>query len=254
MRTALIWDLGYTLVEPDCFAVAQDIGYDNCLYLQRTYGALNQEMLNGMLAKMLSEGDAARYATVKELPQLVRDWFAGFISDSEMLAKALKRIQAAPNFDGQERELVQSILRWIFTPDLFAKSIQPKQNMVSLLEKCSKTGSSRYVLSNWDRESFLKMYQRPELQVIFKHFASEHIYASGLIGYVKPDPAIYHYLLEREKLNPKDCIFIDDQKNNVDGAIKCGMQAIHFEHNDAYAVEKQLIERGVLSSSLLQEK
>lgn len=55
----------------------------------------------------------------------------------------------------------------------------------------------------------------------------------GIISYkehlIKPDPAIYQLLLERYGLSPKECVFIDDLKENVLVAKKIGIQGIVFE-------------------------
>ena len=45
---------------------------------------------------------------------------------------------------------------------------------------------------------------------------------------IKPEPEIYHSLLERFHLRAEECVFLDDRQNNVDGAIACGISAIRF--------------------------
>lgn len=40
---------------------------------------------------------------------------------------------------------------------------------------------------------------------------------------IKPEPEIYHSLLERFHLRAEECVFLDDRQNNVDGAIACGI-------------------------------
>ena len=49
---------------------------------------------------------------------------------------------------------------------------------------------------------------------------------------LKPDPEIYHLLLERYGLKAQDCVFIDDVEKNVEGARAVGMHAIHFTGPD----------------------
>ena len=48
-------------------------------------------------------------------------------------------------------------------------------------------------------------------------------------GIVKPDHGIYRILLQRFSLDPEECVFLDDSKNNVIAARTLGMYAIHFE-------------------------
>jgi putative hydrolase of the HAD superfamily len=48
-------------------------------------------------------------------------------------------------------------------------------------------------------------------------------------GINKPDPKIYEAFLSRIEIPPQECLFIDDLLENVDGAIKSGMNVIHFK-------------------------
>jgi len=47
---------------------------------------------------------------------------------------------------------------------------------------------------------------------------------------VKPQPEIYHFLCEKYKLEPEECLFTDDVPENVKGAQACGLQGIVFEN------------------------
>lgn len=55
----------------------------------------------------------------------------------------------------------------------------------------------------------------------------------GVISYqdhfVKPQPEIYELLLKRYHLNPDECVFIDDLKENIEAAKKQGMYGIIFQ-------------------------
>ena len=54
------------------------------------------------------------------------------------------------------------------------------------------------------------------------------IVVSGMVGVQKPDPAIYHLVLERLGLAPGEAIFVDDFAVNVEAAGRVGMQTLHF--------------------------
>lgn len=47
---------------------------------------------------------------------------------------------------------------------------------------------------------------------------------------IKPDPAIYHLILDRYHLKAQECVFIDDTQANVDGARAVGIHALRFEN------------------------
>ncbi|MEM6423398.1 MAG: HAD-IA family hydrolase, partial [Pseudomonadota bacterium] len=71
------------------------------------------------------------------------------------------------------------------------------------------------------------------------------VVVSGKERMMKPDPAIYHVLLDRNGLVAEDCLFIDDSVANVDAARAVGMAAIHFTEPDALA--DALKDRGLLT-------
>lgn len=54
----------------------------------------------------------------------------------------------------------------------------------------------------------------------------------GILSYeekiIKPDPEIYELLIERYKLIPKECVFLDDRRDNCETARKLGMETVCF--------------------------
>jgi putative hydrolase of the HAD superfamily len=49
---------------------------------------------------------------------------------------------------------------------------------------------------------------------------------SGDVGLNKPDPEIFHLGAERIGVPPQECVFVDDLKENCEGAEAVGMTAI----------------------------
>jgi putative hydrolase of the HAD superfamily len=49
------------------------------------------------------------------------------------------------------------------------------------------------------------------------------VYASHLMGVIKPDPAFWQYILEAEGVAPTDAFFVDDYAENVDAAARLGL-------------------------------
>lgn len=45
---------------------------------------------------------------------------------------------------------------------------------------------------------------------------------------IKPDPEIYKCILDKYNLNPNECIFIDDNRDNIDTAKSLGINAIQY--------------------------
>jgi putative hydrolase of the HAD superfamily len=48
-------------------------------------------------------------------------------------------------------------------------------------------------------------------------------------GILKPDPRAYQLCLEALKLPADQCVFVDDQRRNINGAEKVGMSTVHFD-------------------------
>ncbi|MEM7300324.1 MAG: HAD-IA family hydrolase [Pseudomonadota bacterium] len=46
---------------------------------------------------------------------------------------------------------------------------------------------------------------------------------------LKPDPRAYQDCLSKLKLEAQDCVFIDDQKRNIEGAKAIGLSFVHFD-------------------------
>ncbi|WP_075279454.1 HAD family hydrolase [Thermophilibacter provencensis] len=50
---------------------------------------------------------------------------------------------------------------------------------------------------------------------------------------MKPDPAIFRLLCLRYRLDPAECLFVDDNADNCEGARAAGMHAFHYQDNIA---------------------
>jgi len=95
---------------------------------------------------------------------------------------------------------------------------------VEILYKLKNKNYRLIALTNWSAETFPVAIRKYKFLELF-----EGIVVSGEIKMLKPLKEIYNYTLNKYNLDPKQCIFIDDRLNNVEGAIKCGIKAIQFE-------------------------
>lgn len=57
----------------------------------------------------------------------------------------------------------------------------------------------------------------------------DHYVNSAEVGVRKPDPAIFHLVLERLGVAPAEAVFIDDYHTNVEAAERLGIPTIHFQ-------------------------
>jgi epoxide hydrolase-like predicted phosphatase len=69
---------------------------------------------------------------------------------------------------------------------------------------------------------------RQELEQMDVTGAFDAIVISGQVGVQKPDAEIYRLMLERLEVAPGEALFVDDFEENVRGARRVGMQALHF--------------------------
>ena len=59
----------------------------------------------------------------------------------------------------------------------------------------------------------------------------DRLLVSGPLKMLKPDRAIYEYLLRECALDPARTLFVDDSLRNVEGARACGIDAFHYTDN-----------------------
>lgn len=99
----------------------------------------------------------------------------------------------------------------------------PIEENVDLIEDL-KDKYRLFGLSNWSAESFPIVFNQ---YPFFKEF--EGIVVSGIEKIVKPDERIYTLLLTRYGLIANESLFIDDNQENINAAIKLGFKTIHLK-------------------------
>lgn len=98
-------------------------------------------------------------------------------------------------------------------------------------------GYHLYVLSNYGKD----LYERT------KHLMSFLPYMDGVVfsyecHLLKPEHDIYQHICDRFHLNPEECVFMDDRKENIDAAKDYGMHGIRFQnHEDVCTELEQLL-------------
>lgn len=107
---------------------------------------------------------------------------------------------------------------------------------VSILERLHEAQIPLYAITNWAADTFETTRKNYPFLGLFRD-----IVVSGEEHSVKPDPEIYQVLLQRNDLRAEDCIFIDDNQHNVDGARRVGMHAIHFTSPEALEADLETL-------------
>ena len=100
---------------------------------------------------------------------------------------------------------------------LFA-GVGPDEPMIEAVRRAHDAGIRTAVISNsWGETT----YDVADWRSLF-----DEIVISGEVGLHKPDPAIFTVTCERLAVAPSDCVFIDDLRENCEGAEAVGITAI----------------------------
>ena len=107
----------------------------------------------------------------------------------------------------------------------------PIEGTVDILSQLKAKNIPLYAITNFSHEKW------PIACEMFPYLGNSFIdtIVSGEHKMIKPDPAIYQLLLERNQLKPEDCIFIDDTLENVEAAIALGIDGLLFTSPEQFA-------------------
>lgn len=99
--------------------------------------------------------------------------------------------------------------------------LRPIPDMVRLLHELKEKQYKIYILSNMPKEN------HEEFRDVhtFLGYTDGAVY-SYEVGAVKPQPFIYHTLLNKYQLAAHESIFIDDREENIDAGIQLGIDGI----------------------------
>jgi putative hydrolase of the HAD superfamily len=99
---------------------------------------------------------------------------------------------------------------------LFA-GLQPVEPMLAALGRAAEFGIPTGLISN----SWVMDHYTDEIRELF-----DVVVISAEVGLHKPQPEIYLLAAERLGVDPKDCVFVDDLRENCTGAEAVGMTAV----------------------------
>jgi HAD superfamily hydrolase (TIGR01509 family) len=86
-----------------------------------------------------------------------------------------------------------------------------------------------FLLSNTNGIHYKQFQQQLYLQTgYYLEDLFEKTYYSHTIGLCKPDVAAYQFVINENKLDPAETIFIDDTEANMAGAKEAGLQVYHL--------------------------
>ena len=123
--------------------------------------------------------------------------------------------------------------------DGVARELQPKPEMVALLQRLHGAGRRLHFLSNMPADLASELEARHE----FLNCFDSGIFSSR-VQLIKPDPAIYRLATTRFQAAPSELVFIDDHPPNIAAAQALGWDGFVFRNPAQAAAE--LAARGLL--------
>ena len=151
-------------------------------------------------------------------------WFLRHVADMDFR----QRIDAGESMDACIREKQKEFPDYAAAIELYRTKWREMltdevPGMREVIKELRAKGYELFGLTNWSMETF------PEAR---EHFGIlqmiDRYVVSGAEGLVKPDPRLFQVLLDRYNLKAEDCIFIDDNPDNVAAAKALGMDGIVF--------------------------
>lgn len=125
--------------------------------------------------------------------------------------------------------------------EIYFEALHPNDSMIELMREVKASGRRMALLTNNVREWEPLWRSMLPVDEIF-----ELIVDSAFVGMRKPEPEIYTLTLERlrdhdptelGKLEPEECLFVDDIEVNCVAARDLGLGAVHFRDN-AQAIDE----------------
>lgn len=110
---------------------------------------------------------------------------------------------------------------------------------VAILEDLHQKGVPLYAITNWNGSTFRATRSRFDFLNLFRD-----IVVSGDEGLLKPEPAIFEMLANRNSIDLADSLFIDDSLKNIKGCEAVGMKGHHFTTPES--LRAALVSLGVL--------
>lgn len=244
----IIFDVGDTLFKVNTWGIAKQIGLKD-FFIYNYWDKQNPRQIQAIIFKILTKikpyppNHIHCYNHNLEIPLIMCQWLSGKTTSAQIYSQVKPYIQKLNNEgffrNKRERRLVENTINAMFNPSILAKNMVPLPQAEKLLRDLKPQNYNLFILSNWDQESFKQLQHRGKNK-IFSYFHPNNIIISGDIGINKPNPQAYKFLLKKFKYKAHECVYIDDDINNISTAKKLGMNAILIKDFNYKEVRKEL--------------
>ena len=148
----------------------------------------------------------------------------GIISEEE----ALKRMQSRLDTSHKKEMAALCLAHW------HEYNMWPVEGMADVVESLKEKGYGIYLCSNASLRLLTCYQQIPGIECF------DGLLFSAEVKCIKPQKEMYGHLFERFALKPEECFFIDDMRNNIEGARACGMDGWCFEEKNVEKLKEVL--------------
>lgn len=257
---AVIYDLHGVLSKIDHVGVAQEIGFFDAVFyhlFDKPAYISHEKRLHQTLVAISGtqqpvDGHVVLNNDLEQLPELMCRWMDGRfdpVAEKPFIMGALKQLYCTGFFkNSREYRVIRNlIICMFFQPKRLNKHKKPIKQMLKMAQDIKAGGKHRqFLLSNIDALCFADLKNSQMGHALKQVIDTNDMIASALIRYNKPHPQAYLYIINLHGFDPSECVFIDDQLENVVAARKLGMIGLHVKDKNYKEIRRQLEALGVL--------
>ncbi len=256
----IIWDLGDTLIYVSIFGMVTEIGLPDCA-IYHLFHTKKKDQLQNLIFDVLEEYggkqtgpdlEKSYHTAHRALPQVMCDWLAGKILEPAQLVKKIHRKIEKLNKKGYfkntlEYRIIKNAVASMFNPEVLIRNTKILPQALEMVQEIAYQGKHQQtIISNWDGVSYTNFKQSLTGKELSRYFDMNSIIISGSLKIIKPDQSIFDECLDRYGITADQCIFIDDQEENVNAARRYGFIGLHIKNHDFKQLRKELVALGVL--------
>jgi len=176
---------------------------------------------------------------------------AGALNTDPVLAKTkLTRILK----NGLIKSISSQVVKGFFDITGHARMAEAIQPMLKLIKTLKNTGYTLFIISNAAIGIVKEQYkQKPELAELFACFEDNKIIVSGEVGIKKPDHAIFRHAATVVGFEFSECLFVDDEAQNIASACELGITGIQFDRKNISEFLNTLKNISIINSEDIKE-
>lgn len=232
-KQVIIFDLTNVLIKENYIGFAKKIGYGTLASYTVTHWKNPGYRCLDMLHHMSTHESQKPHVTItfktRTMPRCIVELQEGKKTCAQTKNEIAECIELLDNTkffsSAKEKSLMANIINLMLDPETISSVIEPVKQTVQLVQKLKAAGHQVYLLANAPEELYETAHKKfPDIIKLF-----DGIVISSHIKTIKPDATIFNHLINTYKLNPCNCILIDDLEESAAAARTLGMQAIVFD-------------------------